>query len=339
MEYAFSNDWDRPHTPSSDPAWQESDCYWFYDPVQQLGGFHRIGQKPNKGTGQLMLFVFKLGGERFVLNSAPRHEVKLGDDARQAHKQIVAGHAAEALGDGRMRYVWDEPESAAELEFYESFYAPRNWPSSNRQSEDFEKSVNSDGHLECGGRLRGTVRIGETTYTIDALAHRDRSWGNRHDAAPMMHRYRMYSGTCGNALSFASFYLDFNEFQAVSMGFVDRDGKQEDVVNLRVAVTFDYDGVTPIGSIGVLTLASGEKLTIQSTVVQGFLTPLPGVLCHSQDNISVFEYEGHTGFLDLELSTNPCRGTYTPTQADVSFLAVAPGLSASETYDLAPWKA
>lgn len=333
MEYTYQEDWDRPHLPSKEQTWQESDCYWFYDPVAQIGGFHRIGQKPNKGTGQLMLFVFKVGGERFVLNKAPRNEVALGPDARQSHKQVVGGHTAESLGEGRMRYTWEEPETSADIEFYQSFHLPRNWPATNKGSANFEKTVNSDGHLECGGKLRGSIRIGKETYSIDALAHRDRSWGNRSDFAPMMHRYRMYSGTCGEALSFASFFLDFNEFETVSMGYVDRHGKQEDVVNLRVAINFDYDGVTPLGSVGVLTLASGEKLRIESKVVQGFLTPMPGILNHSQDNISVFEYEGHTGFVDLEISTNPGRGEYTPTQADVSFIAVTEGLTPSADYD------
>lgn len=333
MEQGYDPSWDRPHVPSSELAWQESDCYWFYDAQAGVGGFHRIGQKPNKGTGQIMLFVFKVGGKRFVINDAPRNEVPLAGDARQANKQIVGTHFAEALGDGRMKYGWSEPESDAQLEFYESFYTPRNWPS-NAQTQHFENSVNSDGHLECGGRLKGTVRIGSESYVIDALAHRDRSWGRRADAAPQMHRYRMYSGTCGKALSFASFFLDFNDTEPVTMGFVDRHGVQEDIINLRVAVTFDFDGVTPLGSTGILTLASGEKLRIKSTVVQGFLTPLPAGLSHSQDNISVFEYEGQKGFVDLELSTNPCRGSYTPTQCDVSLLAVDQGLSTTRDYVL-----
>lgn len=333
MDTQFSDHWDCPHPYSADPSWQESDCYWFYDDKVGLGGFHRIGQKPSKGTGQLMLFVFKTGGERFVLNNAQRNDVQLGPDARQPRKQVVGGHFAESLGDGRMRYGWDEAETAAEVEFYESFYEPRNWPS-GKDTEHFEQSVNSDGHLECGGRIRGKVRIGENVYEIDALAHRDRSWGTRRDAAPMMHRYRMYSGTCGPALSFAGFFLDFNETSAVSMGFVDRHGVQEAIAHLRVAVTFDHDGLTPLGSIGIMTLASGEKLRVEAKVVQGFLTPLPALGTHSQDNISVFEYEGQTGFLDLELSTNPGRGTYIPSQRDVSFLAVDEGLSPAADYRL-----
>ncbi|WP_146049677.1 hypothetical protein [Novosphingobium sp. HII-3] len=333
METVFSDHWDCPHQSTSDPSWQESDCYWFYDHKVGVGGFHRIGQKPNKGTGQLMLFVFKVDGERFLLNAPERAEVALGPDARQSRKQVVAGHSAEALGGGRMRYKWSEPESSAEIEFYESFYTPRNWPSSANTAH-FEDSVNSDGHLECGGKIRGTVRIGKNEYNIDALAHRDRSWGKRSDTAPMMHRYRMYTGTCGTDLSFASFFLDFNETTPVTMGFVDRNGMQEPIENLRVAVTFDYDGLTPLGSVGVMTLKSGEKITIESKVVQGHLTPIPAIGSFSQDNISTFEYNGKTGFVNLELSTNPGRGSYIPKQTDVSFLVVDDGLSKTAVYEL-----
>jgi len=81
-----------------------------------------------------------------------------------------------------------------------------------------------------------------------------------------------------------------------------------------------------------MTLESGEQLRIESKVVQGFLTPLPAMGTFSQDNISTFEYGGKTGFVDLEMCTNPGRGSYIPNQADVSFLAIAEGLSKAEDY-------
>ena len=66
MEAVFSDHWDCPHQFSDEPSWQESDCYWFYDVKLGVGGFHRIGQKQNKGTGQLMLFVLPLPAECWI---------------------------------------------------------------------------------------------------------------------------------------------------------------------------------------------------------------------------------------------------------------------------------
>lgn len=324
--------WDKPHTPSTQNAWQESDCYWFYDAVAGVGGFHRIGQKPNTGKGQNTLFVFKEGGERFVLSAGARSEVLLREDARQDRKQVVGDHTAEALGDGRMRFTWRETGCTGDLEFYECFHAPRNW-SKTGHSDTFMSNINADGHLECSGKIRGDIRIGDNSYAIDALCHRDRSWGFRDNSRVSMHRYRMFSGTVGPELSFASFLLDLKDGTRMVAGFVARDGVDLDVRDLRVMTTFDSDGITPLAAVGVLTLENGEEIRIECTSVQGFMTPVPEAGCASQDHISTFTYNGKTGFLDLELCTNPGRGSYIPTRADVTYVAVDQGLSKSVVYD------
>jgi hypothetical protein len=100
-----------------------------------------------------------------------------------------------------------------------------------------------------------------------------------------------------------------------------------DVRDLRVMTTFDSDGITPLAATAVLTLENGEDIRIETVSVQGFLTPVPEAECASQDHISTFTYQGKTGFVDLELCNNPGRGTYVPTQDDVTFTAVAQGLS------------
>lgn len=324
MSYDVS--WDCPHRPSADANWQESDCYWFYDAERGVGGFHRIGQKPNLGRGQLALFAFHEGGERFVLSDPATSERDLGPGSRQDRRQVVGTHIAEALGDARMRFTWDEPGCSADLEFYEAFHTPRNW-SKTGHSDSFMDNINSDGHLECSGRLRGRIRIGSSEHEIDALCHRDRSWGFRDNSRASLHRYRMVSGTVGPELSFASFLLDLRDGPAMTAGFVVRDGVDKDVRGLRVMTTFDSDGITPLSAIAVLTLDDGEEVRLDALPVQGFVTPVPEAGCASQDSISTFSYQGKQGFLDLELCTNPGRGTYVPQQDDVTFLAVDQGLT------------
>jgi len=329
----YDSSWDCPHSPSSEANWQESDCYWFYDPDRGVGGFHRIGQKPNLATGQITAFVFARDGERFVLNDSYTNHRSIGPEDRWASGHRVGTHVAEALGDQKMRFRWEEPECDSDLEFYESFHAPRNW-SKTGHSDSFMSNINSDGHLECAGKLRGTVRIGSRTYDIDALAHRDRSWGFRDNGRVSMHRYRMFSGTVGPELSFASFLLDLKSGGRMVAGFVSRHGVDEDVRGLRVVTAFDSDGLSPMSAIAILTLESGEAVKIHCEGVQGFMTPVPEAGPASSDTISTFTYGGKTGFLDLELSTNPGRGTYVPTADDLTLLAIEPGLSTSVSYAL-----
>lgn len=323
---AYNTSWDCPHRPGPQELWQESDCYWWYDTNHGVGGFHRIGQKPNAGTGQLTVFAFDRDGERY----ASHDELPIGPEDRWETGHRVGGHHAEALGDGKLRFAWSEAQCEADLEFYESFHEPRNW-SKTGHSDDFMSNINSDGHLECSGRLRGEVRIGERSYDVDALAHRDRSWGFRDSSRVSMHRYRMFSGTVGPELSFATFLLDLKDGPPMVAGFVARDGVDLDVRDLRVLTTFDADGLSAVGATAIMTLENGEQVTVACDGVQGFATPVPEAHSLSSDTICTFQSGGKTGFVDLELSNNPGRGTYIATADDLSLLASG-GLSGSLRY-------
>jgi hypothetical protein len=333
MAGEYDPSWDRPHPHGSQIEWQESDCYWFYDPRIGVGGFHRIGQKVNKGTGQIMLLVFKEGAERFsMFDNSPQQDYPTGPEGRWASGQRVRQHTAESLGDGRMAYAWNEPESSATLEFYESFHAPTNWPRGG--SGPAEAILNPDGHLEVGGRLRGTLRIGTQSYDIDALAHRDRSWGNRESAVKIDHRrYRMVTGSVGPELSFASFTLDCND-QRICTGHVIRRGVKNAVTDLRCITTFDADGYTTMGALALLTLDSGEVIRLKCEALQGFMSKAMGPTKFLTDTICRVECNGHVGFCDIEMCPNPLRGTYIPTAADGSLLQIGAGLTRSSNYEV-----
>lgn len=331
----YDESWDRIHAPGPEDDWQESDCYWFYDLKAGIGGFHRVGQKPNRQTGQLTLFAFAKHGERHTLNEYNRTEFPITTEDRWESGHRVKGHSAHALGGGRMRYTWEEQESSADLEFYEQFYTPRGWSKSHHEQE-FMKTMNAGGHLEVGGRIRGTITIGAERYEIDALAHRDRSWGFRDNTLVSWHRFRMFSGTVGPEFSIASFIADLRQgdrmLRTVS-GFVVRDGKEEDVRDLRVSLTFDSDGVSVLSGTAIVDLESGETIRIPITAQQAFMTHLTPADDSVVDTISIIEYGGVTGFCDLTHWTNPGRGGYKPSQEDLTLTAVDRGLSKSVVHE------
>jgi hypothetical protein len=325
----YDDGWDRPHTPGPEDKWQESDCYWFYDHATGVGGYQRLGVRPNLGTAQIMLLAFARDGERFARTDSFTRNHPITADDRWAAGQRAGGHQVDALGDGHMRYRWEEEGCSAELEFYESFYEPRNWPS---KTQDSMAKINAGGHLECSGRLRGRVTIGSRSYEVDALAHRDRSWGVRDHGTIEWSRYRLSSGTVGPSLSWASSAIKTEEHGLNFMGFVVRDGVSEDVTDVRVLTTLDADGYTPMGGTTVLTLESGEKVQIPASTVQGFLTPVPPVFVTIA--ICDVEFGGHRGFQNLEAVPNPARGTYIPGPDDGSLIALETGLSTTTDHSL-----
>lgn len=326
----YDESWDRPHRAGPEEDWQESDCYWFYDATARVGGYHRIGMRPNRGTAQVMLMVFALGGQRYTRNDSFVTDRVISAANRSDLGQHVDGHSAHSLGAAEMRYRWAEDGTTAELEFVEPFYEPRGWPA---RSGELMKDVNAGGHLECSGRIRGEIRIGADDYVIDALAHRDRSWGYRNHALIEFHRYRMSSGTTGPGFSFASHAIALRGKGVSAGGFVARDGVTEDVVDVRVLTTLDADGFTSMGACTVLTLVGGEQIKVPATVVQGFVNPL-GEGSFATCSIAEATFGDHVGFQNLEVCPNPGRGSYIPTPSDGSLHAVVSGLSLSTDHSV-----
>jgi hypothetical protein len=317
---SYVRSWDLPHEPTGSAHWQESDCYWAYDLEQGVGVFHRIGQFVNRGTGQLMLFVFEEGGQRFLLQTTDLRDHTL---RRWETGQRVGSSQVDALPDARMRYRWSESDSAADLEFYTTFYAPRGWKPGEINA-DYYRTVHDGGHLECSGRIRGSVRIGSKEIDIDALAHRDRSWGVRGEVKNYQHR--MCTGTTGPEFSWVTVLLQFAGGRTTRLGFVVRDGVAEEVVGLDVPTTIDYDSVSVIDALVKLQLASGERIDIAATTQQAFVATLGSQHLSPQSIMSV-EHAGYRGFCYHTASLNAARGSYVPAQSEVSSACIQPGLS------------
>jgi hypothetical protein len=322
---AYDDSWDRPHAPAADAMWQESDWLTFYDPDVKVGATYRVGRQPNRGKAQPSLFCFAEAGERFYLQDVGGRG--LDSDTRPEdlweNGCRVAGHTVEALGAGRMRFAWNYPDTEAELEFGDSFYTPRGWNDTDA-GRKVMSWLNPDGHLECAGRLRGSVRIGDQTYAIDCFAHRDRSWGYRENYMSKLRRAGGAWGSNGRGLSFASTLLDVRRGDRVPLGFVVRNGREEDVLDLRYLSVLDEDLASPVGGIILFRLADGEEIRLRCDLVQGFGGYVPGV-CFSA--LGSFVYEGERGFCNFSANADPGAASRRMRPDDVTLLSVEPGLT------------
>jgi hypothetical protein len=322
---SYDSSWDCPHLPGLESSWQESDWLTFYDPVKGVGGVVRIGQEPNRQKGQPNLFVFALGGLRFLMKDVGGRG--LDCDIQPADRWgtgcRVAGHSVDALGEARMRFQWGYPETTGDLEFDDNFYVPRDWSTSDRGA-DVIAGLNADGHLECAGRLRGSVRIGEQRYQLNCFAHRDRSWGVRDHYMRRMNRAYGAWGTIGPELSFAIMRLELNDGRQLATGFVDRNGGSEDIADVTLHTTLDADLASPLRGVVIMSLVTGEIIRVECNLVQAHGGFAPGI---SFNAVGTIEYAGMTGFCDYSATANPSRGEHILTTDDVYGLAVEAGLS------------
>ncbi len=282
-----------------DPGWQESVAVWFHDLATGWGGFLRFGIHPTQGYGRTMLFAYDDRGLRFrrVLERVP-----VADFVELAIGGCWAGVDGDAVA-----YRWDEPECAAQLTFA-PFYEPLGFGVSADEG-DLHATVYA-GHLECSGRLVGSLRVGERTIELDALCHRDRSWGPRRIDAIVTNR--MFTGTMGPALSFAAI-----EIQTVSgpnrHGFVVRDGVVTPCEDLVILPSIGLDGYSVDGGVAHLRLLGGEVLTLTAETIDGQLTPWDGYL--SSEHLSIARCGDLVGMCDNELTNNPRMDRRSPVRA------------------------
>jgi len=317
--------WDCPHKPGPENEWQESDWLTFYDPIAGVGGIYRAGQEPNRGKGQPGLFVFAIEGSRYFLEDkggrGVDHDITPGDRWTTGYR--VAGHEVEALGNGRMRYRWSEADTSAELEFYESFYTPRGWAATEKGAGEMA-TLNADGHLECSGRIRGTIRIAGQDYNIDCMAHRDRSWGYRPAYVPRTRRIMAVWGTTGRDFNYAAMLYEPSDAEKLITGFVMRNGVGEEVDGMRIITQVDEDFVSPLGATVLLTLAGGEVIKVVCDLAQAHAGWAPGSAFNS---VGTFQRNGKEGFCDFGCYVNPGRGDHRATQDEVTMAVAKPGLS------------
>jgi hypothetical protein len=326
---------DRPHLPTDDADWQESDWLCFYDAAAGVGGIFRAGQKPNRHTAQPGLFVFALGGSRFYLKGGGGGglDVELGPQDRASDGYRVGGHWVTALGGGRQRYEWDYPETQADLVFSDAFYPPRDW-STKGKGEESIRTLNPDGHLECGGRLRGAVTIDGQKYQVDCFAHRDRSWGVRRLYVGRVKRILSTWATNGTGYSHAVMRFEPNDGPAFTTGFVVRDGVAVEARDLRMLTVIADDYVSAVAGRAIITLDTSEEVEVDVTLAQCHAGRGPG-----SDFIGVgtFVRDGVQGFACNQNLVNPSGGSHVSDAEEVSLAATEHGLSATAEHPSFAW--
>lgn len=280
------------HAWSDDADWQESTSVWFHDMASGWGGFFRFGVHPVLDYGRSMIFAYTGAGQRFR---------RVAERVPLTPRCLEVGTGWAAIGDDEVAFGWEEPECAASLRF-EPFYTPIGFG----HSADLEGSLYA-GHLECSGRAVGTVRVGAEVASVDALCHRDQSWGPRRMDAVITNR--MLTGTMGPELSFAAIEIQ-TEAATNRHGFVVRDGAVTPCEDLVILPSIGLDGYSVDTGVCHLRLAGGEVLTITAETVDGQLTPYDGYLC--SEHLSIARCGDLVGMCDNELTNNPRLGTADP---------------------------
>jgi hypothetical protein len=186
---------------------------------------------------------------------------------------------------------------SVDLEF-EGFYdAMPVW--NNPEAHEVAQTI-APNHAESSGRARGTVRLDDESFEVDALYHRDHSWGARDWSTILSHRW--FVGTFGPHLSFSGTIVQARGYRWIRGGAVVRNGAVTRAESVDIVPFIEADGVSHRGGEVVWKLADGEALTMRCALVDGTIFRQKSFL--TVEGLCEVRLDGSddVGFCDLEMS-------------------------------------
>lgn len=289
------------HEPdTADAHWQESVFVHWYDLAAGLGGVHRIGHEPNRDDRKaaLQCALFRSDGLRYR-----RSDDDLVLQPAISDRGFRAGGSNWHVEGDRPRLEVREPDVDIDIELSDFYPITSFFPSEGSLVEEFASH-----HYESSGRAVGSVRIGDRTSEIDALYHRDHSWGIRKTATLLSHRW--VSGTFGPSLSFGSTIWHAADGSFVKVGYVVRDGEITFADDVDVVTWMEADGYSHRGGVVTWYLQGGEELRLECQLIDGVAAKLHSA--HYVDAFCRVEHQGRIGVCDFEISNNARNGMEAP---------------------------
>lgn len=271
--------------------WQESLVFVWYDDVNGIGGMHRVGHTPNRGTSNVWCGIWTADGAWYRRDD---HDLPLHDEDREP--PIFRAGAQTFRFDERMHVdvVDDDVEIAL---VFDDFISPDNvWLHTDRTSIEAQTVPN---HLEASGRVSGRVRIGGKEWTVDALAQRDHSWGSRDWNQVGAHRWVV--GTCGPGLCYSLILMVGRDGRKMTAATVTTDGLVRRSKDVEIVTLLDFDGLDGRGGWAIVRFDDGSELRLDCEAVGGWTFTMDDytetdLLCR------VTASTGHVGFCDFEYS-------------------------------------
>lgn len=282
------------HDGDGSPLWQESMFVVWYDRERGIGGGHRVGHETSAAASNLWNAVLTRDGQRW---RQERDALPLKPDDRTKQRLGAAGTAFVWTDAGGLGVQVRDDDAVVDLEF-EDFYPPIPvWNSA--EAHEAAQTIAAN-HAESSGRARGTVRVGRESFEVDALYHRDHSWGVRDWSTIISHRW--FVGTFGPHLSFSSVALQAAGDRWIHGGAVVRDGRITRAESVDIMPFVEADGVSHRGGVVVWNLEGGEILTMRCDTVDGALLRKGNFL--TVETVCEVRIDGsdEVGFCDLEVS-------------------------------------
>lgn len=276
------------HENTGEENFNESAYYNFFDPVRRVGGFVRLGNRPNEGHAEMTTCFYLPDGRVAFMYKRPEIAGNAGHDAgglRFAVKEPFVEHRVSYRGHACMlknplemadpkAAFGANPFVAVALDVRWLGLSPGYGGEPRRRDGDRWVSVRTEragqefakGHLEQHGKAVGTLAIGEERFELAAPGIRDHSWGPRYWQAPKY--YRWLTMSFGEDLGAVPSLVVQRDGRELHGGYVFRKGRENEAI-VRTEVDTDFAGEQRLHDrIRVrATTKSGEVIEITGTVL------------------------------------------------------------------------
>ena len=278
------------HNPNSHREWNESFYFVFQDKQNNLKAMTRLGLKPNKDEGMTFFLIFLPDGSVAGYRATEPIDAPWGE-----HSFQVTGMKFTPQSDGSWRYTFkgsmvkvmnpadfprvrEHPELVAgllpvEMDLTLKPLSPVYEYSEHMTPESLEIGKSSgDEHWEQIGEVNGSLRVGETLYTVtDQIGERDHTHGVRDWTGVGDWLYYVVWFNKSLAVNPAAIIL--NDGRVSYGGFLHRDGRNIPIKGIKVLSQEFIDGVIPVASTLEILDADGEVHILEGRA--GPTVPVP----------------------------------------------------------------
>ena len=239
------------HEVTAEENFNESMYFNVVDPENRVGGFFRLGNRPNEGKGEMTVCIYLPDGRVAFMFQRPEVTSNERFDAGGIRFEVVRPFEELTVSyDGKVVLLEDPLQLAdPKAAFTENPYAPcevrltytrvsdmfGGEPDTPHEApgEEFAK-----GHYEQLVAATGSIRVGDEEWAIDGYGLRDHSWGPRYWQAPWY--YRWLTCNAGSDFGFMGSRVAKRDAEGTRGGFVWENGALHLVDN--VTLSTDWDG-------------------------------------------------------------------------------------------------
>lgn len=250
------------HEVGPEPNFNESMYFNVVDPSSGVGGFFRIGNRPNEGTGEMTVCLYLPDGRVGFMFQRPEVTSNDAFDAAGLRFAVVEPFEELTVDYGGKVVVLDDP---LQLEDPKAAFTSNPYAEAEvhltitRVSDMFggepdarPEAAGGDGgpggwenefargHYEQLVAGRGSIRVGDREWAVDGFGLRDHSWGPRYWQAPWY--YRWLTANVGPSFGFMLSRIARRDGEGTRGGFVWEDGRLHLCDGCEVSTTWSDGG-------------------------------------------------------------------------------------------------